>query len=371
MSDIPLTKQPSKWRLRWVIGKNEVWNILSHPAYLVLLILPIFMNLVFGIMMGALQGPDDLIVVVYDQGKSSWITELNEIPDIEWQFVNSEAAVLEAIEEEATGGLIIPADFDTAVSSGTPPDLLAYINMDASRGKMIRFREALINQIWAISYQDAPATIIWNEENVDEGRFADFSVETYMTVMFIILGVTLTVVNISPQLLIEARESGVFSMLLASPVEVTDMLFGQSFATLLFSLLVSITLLFINMANIHNWLWSFVVIFLLAVVLNGLGLILGLIPGNKAQCNTYTAVAGILLIIPVWFFVVSVDDLSPIVSGLLQLTPTYHFGIVFTHILSESASFNTIWLDVLVLMLFGVLFYSIAHVLSKRPLTTI
>ncbi len=368
MGDISLSNQPGKWRLRWVISKNELLNVLRHPNYLILLAIPIFMNLVFGIMFEALQGTDAFIVVVYDQGKSSWIAELNELPDIEWQFVNSETAVLQAVEEEATGGLIIPANFDTAVGTENPPELLVYVNQDASRAHIIQFRQGIVDQLWKTTYASPPATINWQKANLDEGRFTQFSVDVYITVMFIIMGVTIMVINIVSQLLIEERSNGVFSMLMASPMELTDMLFGQSFATLLFAILGSFVLLLINMKSINNWLMSMALILILAVVLNGLGLILGLTAGSKGQCHTFTSIAGILLIIPVWFMVVTVEELPTIVSWLLQLTPTYHFGIIFIRLINETATLSTVGVNLVALLLFGVLFYGIVHWLTKRPL---
>ena len=371
MSDIPLTKQPSKWRLRWVISKNEMWNILRHPNYLVLLGIPVFMSLVFGIMMGSLQGPDEFIVVVYDEGESSWIAELNQIPEIEWLFVNSEAELLSAVEDDATAGIIIPANFDTAVNSDNPPELTAYINSETSRGRMVRFRQGLTEQVWAIAYDTPPATIDWQEANANEGRFSDFSPEIYITVMFVIVAVTLAVIDIAPQLLLESRQNGVLSLLMASPVELADVLFGQSVATLLSSMVVASAVLLINFQNVVNWPLVIGCIFLLAIVLNGLGLILGIICADKGRCNAYMAVTGILLVVPVWFLIAPLEDLPAIVYWILQLAPTYHFGVALTHLLNESATLNNIIVNISALIAFGVLFYGIVHQFSKRPLTTI
>lgn len=371
MSDIPLTNQPSKWRLRWVISKNEIWNILRHPNYLVLLGTPVFMSLVFGIMMGSLQGTDEFIVVVYDQGKSSWITDLNEIPEIEWQIVNSEAEVLEAVEADAAAGIIIPAHFDTAVNSDNPPEITAYINQEAGRSKMIKFRQGLTDQVWGIAYDTPPAIIEWEEANVNEGRFSDFTPEIYITVMFVIVAITLAVIDIAPQLLLESRQNGILSMLMASPVELTDVLFGQSFATLIASMVITTTVMLINYQNVTNWPLAIGCVFLLSIVLNGLGLIIGIICADKGRCNAYMAVTGILLVVPVWFLIAPIEDLPAIVYWILQLAPTFHFGVAFTHILNDTATLNNMAISIVALLLFGVLFYGIVHRLSKRPLTTI
>ena len=371
MSDIPLVNHPSKWRLRWVIMKNELVNIFRHPSYLILLIIPVFMSLAMGVMMGTLQDAEDLIVVVYDQGNSTWINELTELPDVEWQIVNSEAAVLEAVEDEATGGIIIPANFDTAVANGEQPELQAYVNHDASRGKTVTFRQGLINQVWAITYDAPPATINWQMANLDDGRFINFSLEVYIAVMFVIMAIVLTVINIAPQLLLEARSNGVFSMLMASPVELTDVLFGQSLATILCSIFISAILLLINFSAVINWPMTILMVLIFAIVLNGIGMILGLSTNTKQKCNVYMAVCGILLIIPVWFFVAPIDELPTVVVGLLQLTPSFHFGMILTHILNDTVTLEAVGFNLLALFSFGVLFYAIVHWLRQRPLPTL
>ena len=370
MKDILIINQPGKWRLRWAISKNEIWNIVRHPFYLVSMAIPIFMALIFTVVMAGLQETESFAIVVYDQGDSALVSGLSELSEVAWQFVDSETAVLEAIEGgDVTGGLIIPAGFDTAVARGNPPEIIAYVNHEASTTNIVKFKQGLVNQIWQLVYDTPPATIQWNETNFGLSSFPDFSVEMYITIMFVMLGVTLTVIGLLSQMIVEARENGVVSTLLASPVEPVDWLFGISTAVIFFTMIISVILLFIHEGSVANWWLTLLAVFLLTIVLNGMGLLFGLAFHTPAECKTYTAVASILLIIPSWFLLVSPEDMSGIVHLLLQLLPTYHFSLILIESLNNTATFSSVAPNVLALCLFGVSFYGLVRwQLQKRPL---
>ncbi len=370
MSDISLENQPGKWRLRRAIAKNEMWNIVRHPFYLVSMFIPVGMALVFSLVMNAQQEDKVFTILVYDQGESALVTGLVDIEEAEWQIVGSETAVIEAVEAgDATGGIIIPPEFDTAVANGNPPEIIAYVNHEARTTNIVKFKQGLINQIWQLAYEAPPATVQWQDINLGIPSFPDFSVEMYITIMFVMLGATLIVMGLLSQMIVEARENGIVSMLLASPVEANDWLFGLSAVVIICTMISSVILLFLHDGSIGNWGLTLLTILILTIVLNGLGLLLGLVFNTSAECKTYTAVISLLLIIPSWFLLIPLQKIPVFARLFLQLTPTYYFSRILIESLNGTATIMSVAPHLLALLLFGVLFYGILHwQLQKRPL---
>lgn len=370
MSDIPVVNQPGKWRLRWAIAKNEMWNIVRHPFYLISMLIPVGMALIFSVVMSVLTDDEAFIILVYDQGDSALVAGLVEIEGAEWQLVGSETAVIEAVEAgEATGGVVIPAGFDTAVANGSLPEITAYVNHEASTTNIVKFQQGLVNQVWETAYDTPPATIQWQEFNFGIPSFPDFSVEMYITIMFVMLGASLVVMGLLSQMIVEARENGIVSMLMASPAEARDWLFGLSAVVITCTLFISVILLLLHDGTVENWWLTLFAVLLVIVVLNGLGLLLGLGFNTSAECKTYTAVISLLLVIPAWFLIVPLQDIPAIARLFLQLTPTYYFSLILIESLSGTATLATVLPNILALLVFGVLFYGLVQWrLQKRPL---
>lgn len=370
MSDIPVANQPGKWRLRWAIAKNEMWNIVRHPFYLISMAIPVGMALIFSLVMGAITEDEAFTILVYAQDDSALVAGLGEIEGADWQIVASETAVIEAVEVgEATGGVIIPAGFDTAVARGSLPEITAYVNHEASTTNIVKFKQGLVNQVWQVTYETPPATIQWQEFNFGLPSFPHFSVEMYITIMFLMLGASLTVMGLLSQMIVEARENGIVSMLMASPVEARDWLFGLSAVVITCTLIISVILLLLHDGTVANWGLTLFAVLLVIVVLNGLGLLLGLAFNSSTECKTYTAVISLLLVIPSWFLIIPLEDIPTIARIFLQLTPTYYFSLILVESLNGIATMSSVAPNILALFLMGILFYGLVHWrLQKRPL---
>ncbi len=367
MDDTIAPRQPGRWQLRWAVAQQEITNIARHPYYMVSFAIPIFMSLAFMLFVSSMRDTDDLIVVVYDAGSSDWAATLTRWSEAQIEMVDSETAVQAALTDNATAGILIPAGFDTAVAAGQSPELVVYVNQEARNDHIAIFTRRLSDALWTMGQTSPPAVIRWQDTNVRPEALS-FSVEEYIVVIFIILGICMTTMGILAQTIVEKRETGSLPALLASPLTFGDLLWGQSTAVFLYTMLLSAVLLLINGGWVGNVAVTAVSIILTTFALLGLGLLFGLWSQSKNQCNAYTGVLGIVLVIPSWFALVPPDNLSLPLTAVLHLLPTTYLVELLNQSLNGTATWATVWVNLLVLCLFtAVLFGLVRWRLQRQP----
>lgn len=367
MSETLTTRQPGRWQLRWAVTRQEIANIARHPYYIVSFAIPIFMSLAFALFVSAMGETEELVVAVYDAGESGWAATLAEWEDVTVLRVESETAVHAALDDNATAGILVPAGFDTAVAAGQSPELVVYVNQEARNDHIATFTRRLSDALWTMGETPPPAMINWQDTNVRPAALT-FSVEEYIVVIFVILGICMTTMGILAQIILEKREMGSLPALLASPLTFGDLLWGQSTAVFLYTMLLSVVLLAINGGLVGNVAVTAVSIILTTFALLGLGLLFGLWSQSKNQCNAYTGVLGIVLVIPSWFALVPPDNLSLPLTAVLRLLPTTYLVELLNQSLNGTATWATIWVNLLVLCLFtAVLFGLVRWRLQRQP----
>jgi ABC-2 type transport system permease protein len=368
MNETMTARQPGRWRLRWAVARQEIANIARHPYYMVSFAIPVFMSLAFLLFVSSVREADDLIVVVYDAGRSDWAATLARWSEAQIEMVDSETALLHALSDEATGGIIIPVGFDTAVARGESPELAVYINQNAYAAHIADFKRLLNEEVWAINEAPPPAHITWYETGGSGRDLPLPSVENYIVVIFVVLGICMTTMGILAQAIVEKRETGALPALLASPLTFGDVLWGQSTAVFLYTVLLTGILLVINGGVTGNVGLTAVSCILTTFVLLGLGLLFGLSSPSKNQCNAYTGVVGIVLIIPSWFALIPVEDIALPVTAVLHLLPTTYLIDILGQTLSGTATWATVWLDLLALCLFAAVFLgAVRWRLQRQP----
>lgn len=361
MNETIASRQPGRWQLRWAVARQEIANIARHPYYLVSFAIPIFMSFAFMLFVSSMQDTDELIVVVYDAGNSDWAATLTHWSEARVEMVDSATAVHQALAGDATGGILIPAGFDTAVAARQSPELVVYINQDARASHIADFKRLLSEEVWAINEAPPPATITWQETGSSERDLPLQSVENYIVVIFVILGICMTTMGILAQTIVEKRETGALPSLLASPLTFGDVLWGQSTAVFLYTVLLTGILLVINGGLTGNVWVTAVACILTTLVLLGLGLLFGLWSQSKNQCNAYTGAIGIVLVIPSWFALIPTENMALPVTAVLRLLPTTYLIDILGQSLGGTATWANVWFDLLVLCLFTAVFFGLVR----------
>lgn len=354
----------SLWRLR-VMLRKELLNLIGHPYYLIGLVLPVFMSIVFAVILPSRDDIDRIQVVVYDPEQSALVTALADQPAVELLPVASEGQVrveMRALGEDVTAGLIVPAGLDAAVAQGAVPTLMIYLNEEARSTNQARFQRYISEQIWALRGEAPPVAVVWNPINETGGGLA-ISLENYLFLSMTLLGLTL-VATIIPQSLIEEKDTGALQPLLASPVTMNDLLLAKALLAVVYGLVVLLAMAAFHDGWTGNWLVTAVAMLLTLLMLIAMGLLLGIYGKSKAQNNMLVTVLTLAANIPSWFAIVSVSSLPAVAAFLLRLLPTHYTVRIVTLSLEGNATLaNTavsfIILSVVTLVLWGWLFWKV------------
>src|SRR4029450_10298763 len=100
-------------RIVSAITQKDVVDAIRHRYLLTALITPLFVALLFRILLPNISSGNLLTIVVHDPGSSKLVAELRKIPRI--SVVDASAADTTASEvdrRKAVGGLVVPVNFD-------------------------------------------------------------------------------------------------------------------------------------------------------------------------------------------------------------------------------------------------------------------
>lgn len=303
--------------------RKDLINLTQHTYQLVGLVLPLFMSIVFTVMFPINKNNDRIMVVVYAPDDSSLLTALASQPLVEIVPVVSADAVqseLDALGAEATAGLILPADLDTAVAANQTPELTVYLNAEARNTNQARFQRYITEQIYALKGDTPPVTVNWTAINETS---EPISLPNYLFITLILLGITL-VSMIVPQTMLEEKEEGTLWPLMASPVTISDLLLAKAIVTLAYGLVVMLALTAFHRGWAGNWPITAAALLLTLLLMTAIGLLLGIYGKSKAKNNTLITVLILAANIPSWFAVISISSLPAVAAFLLQLLPTHY-----------------------------------------------
>ena len=106
------------------ITRKDVIDAIRNRYLLTALITPLFVALLFRVLLPGGSSRNLLTVVVHDSGNSSLIAELRKAPQINVVAAGSADATASEVEKrKAIGGLIVPINFDSDVKQGSSRSL--------------------------------------------------------------------------------------------------------------------------------------------------------------------------------------------------------------------------------------------------------
>lgn len=316
---------PARWQLMLTLVRKDLLTILYHPYHLISLLVPLFISIVFLFLIPSLDSLETIEVVLFDAGSSLLPEALETIPELSITRVGSATAVSQALNDQATAGLVIPEGFDTAVATGQSPELTIYLNSGARSSNIAQAQRLLAETIASLRNPAPAAQITWAEQQ-PHGAVPGFpSIENYLFTAMILLSIALVGCSLLPQLLHEEQEKGALQALNASPVTLTDSVLGKLIACLLLTWLLVGIISLIHQGGDGHWQITAVAILLCSFLVLGIGLFFSLVLPKKSRGKATYSVAILLLAIPSWFAVSPIDRLPDLVAFLLRLIPTHYF----------------------------------------------
>jgi len=324
---------PARWQLILSIARKDIITILNHPYHLISLFVPLFISLVFLVLMPALSNSDMIRVLVYDEGNSTLPEQLALLEDMEIERVGSATAVQEQLTGDAVAGVILPSGFDTAVANGRSPELTIYLNSDARSSSIATFQRFFVEETAALRDAAPAAQINWEARQLGGSEMVPFSIEKFLFTTMALLTTGIITCSNLPHLLHEEKENGTLQALLGSPATQADILMGKGISAFALTMVVILVVSLLNQGFVGSWSITFTAIMLTTLFMVGLGLLLGLLM-HKNQVKAATSIAVLVIAMPSWFSATSFDGLAPVTRFILRAIPTQYMVEALNHSLN-------------------------------------
>jgi ABC-2 type transport system permease protein len=336
------------WRIVWAIARKDIVDAIKNMYILFALVLPVGMSLLLGVVFPSEQEILTMTVAVYDPGGSRLVSVLRELPETQVRDVASAEELAEVVRKDATGGLIVPAGFDAAVSAGQQPDLTVYLNRRRGGGELAVFQRMVEQQVWAMVGQSYPVKISWMDVENPAGiqKPGGFQLQDYMLVIFLVMGLAMVGTFMVPTLLVEEKEKHTLDALLISPARPAEVMAGKALTGLVYCLLISGLLIVLNRGWTGNWPMTLVALVVGSLFVVAVGLLMGGLFHTTNQVNTWSSIVMLALMIPSWS---GIFGNPPIVEQLFDLVPTHYMANVLQLSLAGEASLGRVWMDLAVL----------------------
>ena len=122
------------------ITRKDLVDAIRNRYLLTALLTPLFVALLFRVLLPGLNSRNLLTLVVHDSGNSSLVAELRNAPQISVvEAASADATASEVEKRKAIGGLVVPLNFDSDVTAGKQPELTIYVNNKKSAFEQAAF----------------------------------------------------------------------------------------------------------------------------------------------------------------------------------------------------------------------------------------
>lgn len=280
------------------IARKDIIDILLNKSTVVVLIMPILTAVLF-LLVSNLVGSHITNILVYDPGQSPLVQQVSGYFDAtkitEAASPNEVTAAFRDSQNAAYDvGLIIPANFESALRAGGHPQVSLYANE-----KNMDPRQAQALQVVIISYARDVAnpqpplalatTAINPPPTTNVGSVLQNAYSGIALLVSFMIGTSLM-----PGLLIEEKERKTLRMLMVTPASFTDVIMGKLLAVLIYQLLVSL----LALAVIGGFMGQIPLVLLYTLLGACFSLALGLLCGGIfSTASAAGAVGGILSLI--------------------------------------------------------------------------
>lgn len=346
------------------ITRKDVVDAIRHRYLLTALATPLFVAVLFRVLLPGGESGNVLTIVAHDAGGSGLVAELRKTPQIGVVEVASADAVGGEVEKrKAIGGLAVPVGFDADLAAGKQPPLTVYINNEKTVFEQAAFRRLLDQAVRSSAKQPEPARLVW----VDVGKTNDLtrggtSLDQMMLPMLLILTFGMIGAFVVPLLIVEEKEKRTLDFLLSSPASLNEIIAGKALTGVVYTLLIAGVLLGINRQFIQNWPLTLLTSVLGLLFVVGVGLLIGSLLKNTMQVNTWAGLILIVLLAPSFPSIA----ISTWFDSAMRFIPTHYLTEALKLSMAGSAS-SQLWMYLAVLSGCTIIvFFAAAWALHRR-----
>ena len=346
------------FRVAAAITRKDVIDAIRNRYLLTALFTPLFVALLFRVLLPGDSPRNLLAVVVHDSGNSALVAELRNIPQMNVIQAGSPDAIASEIQaRKAVGGLVVPANFDADVAAGKQPELTIYVNNKKNVFEQSAFRRLLDQQVRLLVKRPEPARLVWidvDKETSEQNR-SGVGLGQLMLPLLLIMTLGMVGAMVVPLLLVEEKEKRTLDFLLVSPASLKEIVAGKALTGVAYTVLIAGLLLVINRQLVGNWWLTSLSILLGLVFVVAIGLLMGSLLNTTMQVNTWASSVLIVLLAPSFPSLA----LPSAVETVMRLIPTYYLTEALRLSLAGSAP-DRVWGNLAVVLVSSVIAFSAA-----------
>jgi ABC-type transport system involved in multi-copper enzyme maturation permease subunit len=291
-------------------------------------------------------------VVVHDEGASGLFEgtiELSDGYEIRHIEVSSLGQMKRNMRHEHWG-LVVPADFERTLASGSESTLTGHI-LWAWRGKV-----AELETLYSAKFSellDQPVQVEIGENIVVPSP----NIETTMVNQHILFVTLFVAIPLIPTMMQEEKLTKTMDALLVSPASTGQVVMGKALAGLFYIVLTSGLFFALNWIYITNWWLALLAFILCAMFSIGLALAVGSLVKNPQQLALWLAPLMILLIVPT--VLAGFSNLAPSLKVMFSWLPTTAVVQVFQFAMSSHAPVDRLLFDLVIILVSTALVFSV------------
>ena len=311
------------WGVVAAIARKDIVDAVRNRYLLVALMTPLFVALLFRVLLPGLNSLSSMTIVVHDPGASQLVSKLAASPQIKLIKAGSVEGLANEVEKSnAVGGLAIPATFDADVAAGKQPELTAYLNNKENNIKQAAFKQLLEQQVLGL-VKPVPARVLWIDVAKEPGAPAPagFNLNQMLFPLLLLITFGMSGALVVPLLLVEEKEKRTLDFLLTSPASLTEIIAGKALTGVVYSFLIAGILLAVNYKLIGNWPLTLLTVLVGGLFVVAIGLFMGALFENTMQVNTWASGVLFVLLAPSFPSL----RLPVMLERALHLIPTHYF----------------------------------------------
>ena len=329
------------------IARKDIVDAIRNRYLLVALMTPLFVALLFRVLLPGLNSLSSMTLVVHDPGDSQLVSELRASPQINLIKAGSVEGLANEVEKSnAVGGLALPASFDADVAAGKQPELTAYLNNKENSVKQAAFKQLLEQRVLRL-VKPIPARVLWVDVAKEPGAPAQagFNLNQMLFPLLLVITFGMSGALVVPLLLVEEKEKHTLDFLLTSPASLSEIVAGKALTGVVYSLLIAGVILALNHKLVGNWPLTLLTLLLGLLFVVAVGLFMGSLFQNTMQINTWASLVLMVLLAPSF----PTPGLSATLETASRLIPTYYFVEALKLSLAGTAS-APLWKNLAVIL---------------------
>jgi ABC-2 type transport system permease protein len=329
------------------IARKDIVDAVRNRYLLVALLTPLFVALLFRVLLPGLNSLSNMTLVVHDPGESQLISDLRSAPQINLiKAGTADGVANQVVSSNAVGGLVVPSTFDADVAAGKQPELTVYVNNKENDIKQSAFRQLMEQKVLSL-VKPTPARLNWIDVAKEPGAQAQagFNLNQMLFPLLLLIAFGMSGALVVPLLLVEEREKHTLDFLLTSPASLTEIVAGKALTGVVYSLLIAAVLLAINHKLVGNWPLTLLTLLIGLVFVVAVGLFMGSLFQNTMQVNTWASLVLMVLLAPSF----PMPGMSATLETASRLIPTYYFVEALKLSLAGSASAQ-LWKHLVVIL---------------------